>query len=99
MTRAPQSVAILRVASFDCESTTTISSAQETDSHAARMFSSSLKVMIEAVIFIGNFRLPIVIQVREIHEVRSRNRQAKTQELFLWFDRVLHNYVVRMQGC
>jgi len=53
ITRAPQAVATSRVVSVDCESTTTISSAQATDSQAARILSASLKVIIAAVIFIG----------------------------------------------
>src|SRR5437868_4912690 len=52
ITRAPQAAAISRVASVDSESITRTSSAQATDSHAARIFSASLKVMIVAEIFI-----------------------------------------------
>ena len=52
ITRAPAAVAISRVASVEFESTTTISSAHATDSHAALIFGSSLKVMMVALIFI-----------------------------------------------
>src|SRR5207249_3696775 len=54
ITRAPQAAAISRVASVDSESITRISSAHATDSHAARILSASLKVMIVAEIFIAN---------------------------------------------
>jgi hypothetical protein len=59
MTRAPQSRAISRVASAERESTTTTSSAQATDSHASRMFSASLKVMMVAEIFKAFRRRPL----------------------------------------
>src|SRR5581483_10682771 len=59
ITRTPQSSAISRVLSVDSESTTRISSAQVTDSQAARMFSASLKAMMVAVSFIAKCRLPI----------------------------------------
>lgn len=51
MTRAPQAPASSRVSSVDPESTTTISSAQETDSQACRICSDSLSVIMVAVIF------------------------------------------------
>src|SRR5882724_8975445 len=52
-TRAPAFNAISHVASVEPESTTTISSAHETDWQAARIFSSSLSVIIVAEIFNG----------------------------------------------
>src|SRR5207249_8046095 len=51
-TRAPIWAARSRVLSVDSESINRISSAQATDSQAARMLSASLSVMIVAVIFI-----------------------------------------------
>src|SRR6185312_1960873 len=57
MTRAPHAAAMAMVSSVDSESTTKISSAQSTDSHAAPMFSASLKEMIAAVIFIDRCRV------------------------------------------
>src|SRR5437660_11743 len=63
-TRAPQHSAISRVASVEWESTTRISSAHETDSHAALMLSASLKVMIVAEIF-KTFRAAPAPRVRE----------------------------------
>jgi hypothetical protein len=52
MTRAPAASAISRVASVEFESTTTISSAHATDSHASLIFGSSLKVMMVALTLI-----------------------------------------------
>ena len=56
MTFAPRDAAMSRVASVEFESTTTISSAQATDSQAALIFDSSLNVMIVAVIFIRSLQ-------------------------------------------
>src|SRR2546423_79091 len=54
ITRAPHASAIERVLSVELESTTTISSAHATDSQAALIFDSSLKVMMVALICIVN---------------------------------------------
>src|SRR5690242_13259732 len=77
ITRAPQASAISRVASEDSESTTRISSAHETDSHAARILFSSLKVMMTAEIFIANCRLPMAkFSDYQAESIYGRNRKS-----------------------
>src|SRR5258708_32331730 len=84
MTCAPHSAATSRVESVDCESTTKISSAQATDSQAARIFSASLKVMIVAVIFIANSRFSIAnfgCGYAAVYTAQIGNRQSAIGDL------------------
>src|SRR5205807_5912764 len=77
ITLAPHAVTISRVESVDSESTIKISSAHATDSHAARIFSASLKVMIVAEIFIANCQFPIANFARLIKvSIHGQNRQS-----------------------
>src|SRR5215213_3433535 len=52
ITRAPHATASSRVVSVEFESTTTISSAHDSDLQAGLIFDSSLRVMMVALIFI-----------------------------------------------
>src|SRR2546423_903009 len=102
ITRAPQASAIERVLSVELESTTTTSSAHATDSQAALIFGSSLKLMMVALICIFDGFSPAKAQRR-----KGKRKKLKFFCVFLCAfagkitglrdHRVIDNYVVRSQ--